>query len=560
MSIISKLIYGISVTAGGIVETRLNRITKDSIKENEKVLLKILKRNKDTEIGKKYDFNTIKSINDFKNRFPITDYSYYEKYIEFMAEGKKNVLVSDNIEYFSHTSGTTGKQKLIPSTKKARLVYSKYMAFLTNKFAHDNFKKSYNYGKGLMIADIVTTTYTKGNIKICSATSGGMKSMEKILPHMYTSPIEVMKVKDREAALYLHLLFALNHKKLLYISSVFVSNILDLLRVLEEKGDDLIKDVRKGRISSKIIIDEDIRKKLNNMLKPNVARAEFLENEFKKGFKCICKRIWPEFSYLLCVTGANFSIYDNKVNYYTGNVPIYSPAYAASEGMIGVNPSAYEDIKYIVLPDTVFYEFLPVNNNDNNNTYCIDELKQGEKYEIIITTYGGLYRYRLGDVVEVVGFYNKSPQISFLYRKNQILNMVSEKTNEEHLTKSIMNFIKKCKVNIIDYTTMPDNSITPGRYIVYIEFKENISSKDIANFERVLDNELQNANLAYGRFRKSRRLDRLKVISLEKGTFELVKEKLFSKGISKNQVKIPRVLINKKNILDIIVSRYNKVI
>lgn len=31
MSIISKLIYGISVTAGGIVETRLNRITKDSI-------------------------------------------------------------------------------------------------------------------------------------------------------------------------------------------------------------------------------------------------------------------------------------------------------------------------------------------------------------------------------------------------------------------------------------------------------------------------------------------------------------------------------------------------
>ena len=186
-------------------------------------------------------------------------------------------------------------------------------------------------------------------------------------------------------------------------------------------------------------------------------------------------------------------------------------------------------------------------NNDNNNTYCIDELKQGEKYEIIITTYGGLYRYRLGDVVEVVGFYHKSPQISFLYRKNQIL-------------KSIMNFIKKCKVNIIDYTTMPDNSITPGRYIVYIEFKENISSKDIANFERVLDNELQNANLAYGRFRKSRRLDRLKVISLEKVTFELVKEKLFSKGISKNQVKIPRVLINKKNILDIIVSRYNKVI
>lgn len=560
MSIISKLIYGISITAGGIVESKFNKITKNSREENKKTLLKILHHNKDTEIGKRYNFEKINSINDFKNNFPITDYSYYEKYIECMANGEKNILVADKIEYFGHTSGTTGKQKLIPATKKARMIASKYMAFLTNKFSYDNFKENWNYAKGLMIADIVTTTYTKGNIKICSATSGGMKSMEKILPHMYTSPIEVIKVKDKQSALYLHLLFSLNYKKLFYISSVFISNILDLLRILEDKNEDLIKDIRRGTINSKINIDKDIRKKLTSMLKPDAARADFLEGEFNKGFKGICKRIWPKFSYLLCVTGANFSIYDEKVNYYTDNVPIYSPSYAASEGMIGINPSAYDEIKYIVIPDTVFYEFLLVDEEDTNKTYCIDELKIGGRYEIIITTYSGLYRYKLGDVIEVVGFYNKSPEIIFLYRKNQILNMVSEKTNEEHLTKSIIKLSRKENINIIDYTTMPDNSITPGRYIIYIEFKENVSSIDIMRFERILDNELQKANLAYGRFRNNKRLNRLKIVALESGTFEFIKEKLFSEGISKNQIKIPRVLINKENILKMIKIKQYKAI
>ncbi len=54
-------------------------------------------------------------------------------------------------------------------------------------------------------------------------------------------------------------------------------------------------------------------------------------------------------------------------------------------------------------------------------------------YDVIVTNYAGLYRYRLGDVIKVVDYYNNSPEIEFLYRKNQVINMVSEKTTEEHL-------------------------------------------------------------------------------------------------------------------------------
>ena len=323
------------------------------------------------------------------------------------------------------------------------------MAILLTKFAFNNFKErwNWNYGKGLLVADIVMTSNTKGGVPICSATSGGMKGIKFILPYLYTSPIEIMQIEDKGTATYLHILFGLEDSKLLYISE-----------------------------------------------------------EYKK-IKGIVKRIWPSLAYIATVTGANFSIYDDKVNYYTDGIPIYSPLYAATEATIGINPYVNE-IRYVVIPDTVFCEFIPIEfcKEKNPKTYLINELEVDKIYEIVITNYAGLYRYRIGDVIKVVGYYNNSPEIIFLYRKNQLLNMISEKTNEDHITTAIKETMKKFKLNLIDYTTLPDNNLTPGRYNFYCEFKENIDIYTKRQLGIYLDERLRKANLAYDRAKKNKKL------------------------------------------------------
>ena len=556
MSILSKLLYCSIITTGGIVENKFNRETKNAENVNKEILLKILKRNAKSEIGIKYDFQNVKSIEDYIRQVPLSNYLDYENYIDRMANGEKNILVSEEVEYFGHTSGTTGKQKLIPVTKSGRMAASKYMAILSQRFVYNNFRESFKYGKGLMFADTVTTTYTKSGIPICSATSGGMKKIKGLIPYMYTSPYEVMEVKDKEAQMYLHLLFALKERKLSYITSVFISNVLDLLRFLEEKIDLLVMDIRKGRINKSLNIDDITREKLKKYIKPDAARADKIDIERKRGFKGICKRIWPEITYIACVAGANFSLYDERVNYYTGNLPIYSTAYAATEATMGINPYI-DKIRYVIIPDTVFYEFISVKdeNKEIDKTYRLNELKLGEKYEIVITNQAGLYRYKLGDVIKVVGNYNNCPEIEFLYRKNQVLNMVSEKTTEEHLTISIQNTVKKLNLSLVDYTTIEDTTISPGRYIFYFEFKDDISRRNMIEFENVLDKELQRANLAYGRFRNNNRLAKVKVKVVNGGTFNIIKESLIKKGISKNQIKMPRVINDKKEILKILMSK-----
>ena len=74
------------------------------------------------------------------------------------------------------------------------------------------------------------------------------------------------------------------------------------------------------------------------------------------------------------------------------------------------------------------------------------------------------------------------------------MNMVSEKTNEEHLTNLIRRTIQKLNLNVVDYTTVPDNSITPGRYIFYFKLKSNRFNCKIELLEQTLDREIRNSD------------------------------------------------------------------
>lgn len=195
MSIISNLLYRTIIGCGGVVEKKFNKETKSFKKVNNELLLNILSKNVSSEIGKKFKFRNILSEEDFKMKVPLTEYFYYDNYIKRMANGEENILITEKVEYFGHTSGTTGKQKLVPVTKSSRMKAAKYMALLISRFSYNNLKEDWNYGKGLMIADIVMSTYTKGGIPICSATSGGINGIKTLLPYLYTSPYEVMKIK-----------------------------------------------------------------------------------------------------------------------------------------------------------------------------------------------------------------------------------------------------------------------------------------------------------------------------------------------------------------------------
>ncbi|MEG0775181.1 GH3 auxin-responsive promoter family protein [Clostridium sp.] len=512
---------------------------------NRDVLREILSTNKKSEYGSKYNFESLNGVEAYKKVVPITDYCDYEKYIERSAKGEKNILTSDSVEFFALSSGTTGSQKLIPVTKASRASANGYMNFLNQGFIHNAIPEAKKGGKGLFLVSMPKPTMiTSGGIPAGAGTSEGIKAAKHILPYMWVSPIEVLEIPKQETANYLHALFALKDRNLSYIASPFPSNIVQLFGVIEENWQQLVKDIATGTINKNLKLKPKTRAILEKKLKPNVKRATELEKELSKGMEGVVSRIWPKINYVSCVAGGAFSIYVEKLRYFIGNLPIFSSVYAASEALIGMAVKP-DDVTYVVTPRTAFFEFIPLNKSDSHNpdTLCLDELKIGESYEIIITNFSGFYRYRIGDVVKVVDYYGKSPVIEFLHRKGQLLNLVAEKTTESAVHHSIMTSIEKWGVELVDYTAMLDLSETVGCYKFYVEvnnpgeFMQEIEMKRV-----ILEEAIRDANPTYKVAQKAGRIAPLKLEAVASETFLEVKNQLIKKGASINQVKVPRVM------------------
>lgn len=526
--------------------------TKDAARVNKQVLTEILQTNQESEYGRRYNFANITGSEEYKQVVPLTSYGDYEGYIARIASGEQNVLTAEPVEYFGLSSGTTGQQKFIPVTDKTRKLTNLSMNFLRQGLLCRALPAAKAGGKALLLMNILDSGRTPVGIPTGAGTSEGMKSMKKLLPYLWTSPIEVLEQKDQQKANYLHLLFALQQQKLAYIVAPFPSGIVQLLKVLENHWPQLIKDIASGTVSGHLQLEQTVKESLEQRLKPNPKRATQLEAQFTQGMQGIVQRIWPQMYYVCCVLGGSFSIYIEQLKYYTGQLPLFSAVYCATEALIGMSVKT-DDATYVVTPNTAYFEFIPIEDAEAPNPLAldIDQLETGQSYEVVITNYAGFYRYRLGDVVKVVDYYHKSPVIEFLYRKGQLLNVAGEKTSELAVQEAVQQAVQEvggavdegCPTEVQDYTVSLDLEASVGYYKFYLEVRNpDVLLTNIIRLRERLELALGVANPRYRSGLETGRIAPLTVQLIKPGTFEVLRQQLLQKGASANQVKIPRLV------------------
>ena len=82
---IRKKIYGELLDAPSKAHKQLELFSLDAKKTNEELLMKILNDNKDTAYGIKYDFKNIKSIKEYQENVPISEYDDYIDFFFFLV-------------------------------------------------------------------------------------------------------------------------------------------------------------------------------------------------------------------------------------------------------------------------------------------------------------------------------------------------------------------------------------------------------------------------------------------------------------------------------------------
>jgi hypothetical protein len=192
--------------------------------------------------------------------------------------------------------------------------------------------------------------------------------------YMYTTPEPVFAVRSEPDALYLHLLFALTDPELGLMEANFASLIYYAFKALEADLPKLIKDIAEGKLNPDLKIPASVRELLEERLCAKPERAKEILQAWKQGgAEGLGKRLWPHLQVVLCADSGAFALYGDKLrDTFLKDVSIYSPLYAASEGLLGVNiwPTDLPS-KYLLHPRAMFFELIPVELSEEDQPQTI---------------------------------------------------------------------------------------------------------------------------------------------------------------------------------------------
>ena len=93
-----------------------------------------------------------------------------------------------------------------------------------------------------------------------------------------------------------------------------------------------------------------------------------------------------------------------------------------------------------------FLEFL---DQDHGDQRLVSELHEGREYSVLLTTGGGLWRYKLGDRVRVTGFAKRSPILEFLEKEDCVSDLRGEKLNAAFMARIFTEF-ESCRSALRD--------------------------------------------------------------------------------------------------------------
>ena len=548
MKLLLKLIDIIFVHKGRKALKDIEKSSHNPRRANEDLLLKILKENKDTEYGKKYDFANIHSIEEYRQKVPYSSYDTYEPYISRMIKKKeKNLITAYPVIQYAETSGSVGVQKKIPVTTRLMKVYMKYSFSRSKAIAENYYQEKYHkhvpLGMGLNTVE-TETTVTEDGTPFGSVTGSVARRYRKLFKLFLTSPEPVHFPIGGMNMNYMKARFALEEPDLIFFLSAFMTNLVDILNYVKNNWEMICDDIENGTLNEEVC-NEDKRPIMMKYVKKNPKRAEELRKIFKEGFdKPIIPRLWSKFTWTCAIGTGGFATYAEKFKKFAGDkVAIDYFVYAASEGMFAVSINM-NDPRFVLLADSCFFEFLPADADENdNNTLTIDQLEEGKDYEVIITNQCGFYRYRIKDVIKVLGFYNKCPLITFAYRKGQLVNLAGEKTTDAHLNEVIKTLGNKLNVDFNDYAIYLDINGALSRYVVLLESDTPLDVKDNEKYARMFNDILCKVHPVYDFVYTTRKsLDMPLVLIQQPQTHALWREYKMMKGSSSNQVKPVRIL------------------
>ncbi|MFA8434171.1 MAG: GH3 auxin-responsive promoter family protein [Marinifilaceae bacterium] len=477
--------------------SQIDFFKKHPVETQNQTLLQLLEQARSTEWGKKHHFQSITSPEEFKNRLPVQSYPDIKPYVDRLRKGEQNLLWPSEIKWFAKSSGTTQtKSKFIPVSSEAL--------------------ENCHFRGGKDILALYTNLYPDTNIFLGKGlTLGGSHQINNFSNESYYG--------DLSAILIQNLPFWAN-----FIRTPETS--IALMDEWEEK-------IHKMAIAT---IQENVTSLSGVPSWYLVLLKYILEYTGKENLH----EIWPNLE-LFVHGGVSFTPYREQYKKLLPKPDMhYMETYNASEGFFGIQDDPEDDAMLLMLDYGVYYEFIPMEHfhQEQPPVIGLDEVELNKNYALLISTNGGLWRYRIGDTIHFTSKYPYKFKISG--RTKLFINAFGEELIIDNAEKALKLACEKTNAIIREYSAAPVfmSDDQKGGHEWLIEFEKKPESIEKFGFE--LDMALRSLNSDY-------EAKRYKNITLDPPIITLARNDLFydwlkSKGKLGGQNKVPRLCNDRK--------------
>jgi hypothetical protein len=217
------------------------------------------------------------------------------------------------------------------------------------------------------------------------------------------------------------------------------------------------------------------------------------------------KSIWPDLKVISCWGDGHAQFASVDLERRFPSVLIQSKGLLATECFVTI---PFADSHPLAVTSH-FFEFI----DEHGRTHLTQELEKDGIYEVVVTTAGGLWRYRLQDRVQVTGYVHNTPSLRFLGRVGNVSDRFGEKLSEHF----VAHVIRAAMTNLQPLPRFallaPDESCLACSYTLYVE--GNIPNEIGERLERLLCE-----NVHYDWCRKLGQLKALRIFKIENDGYQ----------------------------------------
>ncbi len=508
-----------------------------------RLLLRLLRRNANTEYGRKYAFGSIRTVAEYQSRAPLTSYDDYRPLIERICDGQASILTSEPALLLEPTSGSTAATKLIPYTAALKADFQRGVA----PWIVDLYSRDPGLFGGQAYWSITPVArrerLTSGGLPIGFEEESEYLSrwQSALAASVFAVPPQVRLIDDMDSFRYVTLLFLLRSRRLALIS-IWNPTFLTLLTGrMQRWRPKLIEDIARGEISTPTTIEPGLQAELRKLNSPDPARAKEIEEIFRS---CsapneIHQRLWPRLRVISCWADANAAGYARELAELFPQARVQGKGLLATEGFVSFPLHGRAGAALSIRSH--FFEFLPVEDSsvglkiDSARAMLAHELKVGKKYSVVITTGGGLYRYQLRDIIEVVGHYAECPMLRFAGKDDQVSDWFGEKLNAIHVERILTEALRQAGVKPAFAMLACETACVPAAYTLFIEARE-VEDRALLSISARIEGALRR-NFHYNYCRELEQLGPLNVFRIESGASEAYLAACQSRGQRAGDIK-----------------------